>query len=147
MKRDTLLLLQHTAQELSKSINTSLSDRAASAAVRDEELAVALQALRRVAGTEDFGQIIVARKKVMFLEDREKLKQKEEASDREMMDALKQLVEAVGMGVDLLVLGEELELELDAERADEHWMTQISAFHRGVWEYFWNWPSGVFNYT
>ncbi|KAF1848772.1 uncharacterized protein K460DRAFT_375557 [Cucurbitaria berberidis CBS 394.84] len=76
------------------------------------------------------------------LRDKKQLIQEHEAYLQQKLIALKDLSEAVDIGMAVLVLGDEL--ELDAELADEHWMTKVSGLHRGVWEYFWSRPSGVF---
>ncbi|OAL51736.1 hypothetical protein IQ07DRAFT_507072 [Pyrenochaeta sp. DS3sAY3a] len=53
------------------------------------------------------------------------------------------LIDALDLGLALLVMGREL--DLDPEMADEqpHWIKEISSLHQGVWEYFWTWPDGV----
>ena len=144
-KRNTLNLLRQSAEELLDSLHFSLQKETAAAPIRQQELASAAEAIRTAEVEKDLQETNLAREKVVFLEEREALKVAEAAQKKEMVDALMLLEEAAEMGINMLVLGEEL--ELDNEQVESHWMTQISALHRGVWEYFWSWPSGVFTYT
>ncbi|KAF2134925.1 kinase-like protein [Dothidotthia symphoricarpi CBS 119687] len=62
----------------------------------------------------------------------------------EMALAFVLLEEATQFGLNMLTLGEELSSTLGEGQYHKNHVTKISDVHKGVWEYFWSCPSGVF---
>lgn len=114
---------------------------------RQRDMAQALQELTEAEAQQDGVRSNLAKMRIEFLEERERLKAAEEVKDQENLAALKFLLQAVDMGIGLLVLGTELGLYEDLFDEQEHWMPMLSNIHQGIWEYFWAQPDGVFDYA
>lgn len=112
----------------------------------EEEIAAAQETLRSAQGADVRDEAKVDRLTVelKYLVDKKDLKTSEEAVLQDKIASVKLFREAAELGEALLVLGEEFWPSGDISQEEEHWMPEVSPIHRGVWEYFFARPDGVF---